>query len=110
VVWRSGATSALDRRQIAASRNVGAAAAFSRRVAGRILAFRASGGRLTDQQTSSTWDQFGRATGGPLTGARLTPATAPTSPSPAAALSQSWIGGASLSQCLTPLPRRTPTG
>jgi hypothetical protein len=76
VVWRSGATSALDRRQIAASRNVGAAAAFSRRVAGRTLAFRAAGGRLTDQQTGSTWDQFGRATGGPLTGARLTPATA----------------------------------
>ena len=76
VVWRSGATSALDRRQIAASRNVGAAAAFSRRVAGRTLAFRAAGGRLTDQQTGSTWDQFGRATGGPLTGAQLTPATA----------------------------------
>jgi hypothetical protein len=76
VVWRSGATSALDRRSIAASRNVGAAAAFSRRVAGRTLAFRAAGGRLTDQQTGSTWDQFGRATGGPLTGARLTPATA----------------------------------
>jgi hypothetical protein len=55
---------------------VGAAAAFSRRVAGRTLAFRAAGGGLTDQQTGSTWDQFGRATGGPLTGTRLTPATA----------------------------------
>src|ERR671913_143039 len=32
VVWRSGATSALDRRSIAASREVGAAAAFSRQV------------------------------------------------------------------------------
>jgi hypothetical protein len=76
VVWRSGATSALDRRQIAASRNVGAAAAFSRQVGGRTVAFRATDGRLTDQQTGSTWDQFGRATTGPLAGARLAPATA----------------------------------
>ncbi len=76
VVWRSGATSALDRRQIAASRDVGAAAAFSRQARGRILTFDADAGRVTDQQTGSTWDQFGRAVAGPLTGTRLTPATA----------------------------------
>jgi hypothetical protein len=44
VVWRSGATSALNRRSIAASRKVGAAAAFSRRVEGRTLTFHASAG------------------------------------------------------------------
>jgi Protein of unknown function (DUF3179) len=76
VMWRSGATSALDRRSIAASRDVGAAAAFSRRVDGRALTFHARGGRVTDQQTASTWDQFGRAVAGPLTGSRLGPATA----------------------------------
>jgi hypothetical protein len=76
VVWRSGATSALDRRSIAASREVGAAAAFSRRVEGRTLTFHAPAGQVTDTQTGSTWDPFGRATAGPLAGARLRPATA----------------------------------
>jgi Protein of unknown function (DUF3179) len=76
VMWRSGVTSALDRRRIAASRQVGATAAFSRRVGGRALTFHARGGQVTDQQTGSTWDQFGRAVAGPLTGTRLTPATA----------------------------------
>jgi hypothetical protein len=76
VVWRSGATSALDRRSIAASRDVGAAAAFSRRVGGRTLTFHVRGGRVTDAQTSSSWDQFGRAVAGPLTGSRLMSVTA----------------------------------
>ncbi len=76
VLWRSGVTSALDRRQLAASREVGAAAAFSRRVGGRTLTFHARGGRIRDHQTGSTWDQFGRAAAGPLTGSRLPPATA----------------------------------
>jgi hypothetical protein len=76
VLWRSGTTSALDRRSIADSRDVGAAAAFSRRVGGRALTFHARGGRVTDQQTGSTWDHFGRAVAGPLTGSRLAPATA----------------------------------
>jgi hypothetical protein len=75
-MWRSGTTSALDRRSIAGSRDVGAAAAFSRRVDGRPLSFRAAAGKVTDQQTGSTWDQFGRAVAGPLAGTRLAPATA----------------------------------
>jgi Protein of unknown function (DUF3179) len=76
VVWRSGATSALDRRSIAASRKVGAAAAFARRAGGRVLTFDSTAGKVTDVQTASTWDQFGRAVAGPLTGTRLAPATA----------------------------------
>jgi Protein of unknown function (DUF3179) len=76
VVWRSGATSALDRESIAASRNVGAAAGFSRRASGRALTFHTTAGQLTDIQTASTWDPFGRAVGGPLAGTRLAPATA----------------------------------
>jgi hypothetical protein len=76
VLWRSGVTSALDRRSIAASRDVGAAAAFSRRVGDRPLTFHADHGRIRDRQTGSTWDQFGRATAGSLTGTRLAPVTA----------------------------------
>jgi hypothetical protein len=76
VVWRSGTTSALDRRSIAASRDVGAAAAFSRRAGGRLLTLHAAAGGVTDEQTGSTWDQFGRAVAGPLAGTRLPPATA----------------------------------
>jgi hypothetical protein len=76
VMWRSGVTSALDRRSIAGSRDVGAAAAFSRRVDGRVLTFAIRDGRVTDTQTGSSWDQFGRAVAGPLAGIRLAPATA----------------------------------
>jgi Protein of unknown function (DUF3179) len=76
VLWRSGATSALDRGSIAGSRDVGAAAGFSRRVGGRTLTFHAAAGKVTDTQNGSSWDQFGRAVAGPLTGTRLTPVTA----------------------------------
>ena len=76
VVWRAGTTSALDRESIAGSRDVGAAAAFSRRLGGRVLAFTAGAGQVRDQQTGSVWDPFGRATAGPLAGSRLTPASA----------------------------------
>jgi thiol-disulfide isomerase/thioredoxin len=76
VIWRPGTTSALDRQQIAGSRDVGAAAAFSRRLGGRVLSFTASAGQVRDEQTGSVWDPFGRATTGPLAGSRLTPASA----------------------------------
>ena len=76
VVWRAATTSALDREQLAGSRDVGAAAAFSRRLGGRVLSFTASGGQVRDQQTGSVWDPFGRAVAGPLAGRRLTPAGA----------------------------------
>jgi hypothetical protein len=33
-------------------------------------------GRVTDEQTGGTWDQFGRAVVGPLAGTRLAQATA----------------------------------
>jgi hypothetical protein len=76
VVWRAGTTSALDREQIASSRDVGAAAAFSRRLGGRVLSFTAIAGQVRDQQTQSVWDQFGRAATGPLAGRTLAPADA----------------------------------
>jgi hypothetical protein len=75
-VWRAGTTSALDRESIAGSRDVGAAAAFSRQLGGQVLSFTVTNGQVRDKQTGSVWDQFGRATAGPLAGSRLTPADA----------------------------------
>lgn len=71
VVWKAGAVSALDARVIAASREVGAAAAFSREVDGRVLTLGVEGGALVDRDTGSTWDFFGRSVDGPLSGRRL---------------------------------------
>jgi hypothetical protein len=63
--------SPLDRRRIADSRQIPAAAAFGRKAADRILEFGWQDGRLVDVQTGSEWDQFGRAVSGPLAGTRL---------------------------------------
>jgi hypothetical protein len=47
---------------------------FDRRVDGRVLTFHLDGSRLVDDATASAWDpRTGRATGGPLEGARLEP-------------------------------------
>jgi len=65
-------TSALDAQQIRDSREVGTAAAFDRRLAGRTLSFVSSApGVLADLQTGSRWDITGRALSGPLRGAQL---------------------------------------
>jgi hypothetical protein len=74
VLWKAGARSALDQTQIATSKDVGQAAAFSRRVAGRVLTFDVTGGAIRDRETQSGWNIFGRALGGPLSGKRLRPA------------------------------------
>lgn len=64
--------SPLDATSIAQSRAVGAAAAFDRRLADRVLDFRAAGdGLMTDVHTGSSWDITGRAVAGPLRGAQL---------------------------------------
>jgi hypothetical protein len=71
VLWKAGTTSALDDAEIAVSRDVGAAAAFSRRVDGETLDFIVEGGTIRDRQTQSEWDIFGRALAGKLEGKRL---------------------------------------
>ena len=65
--------SALDSGTIGAGREVGAAAVFDRSVRGRDLTFAAGAapGEVIDRQTRSRWDLRGRATSGPLAGARL---------------------------------------
>jgi hypothetical protein len=73
VFWAPGAASALDRRDIGRSRDVGQTAAFDRRLGGRLLTFEFSGGEIMDRETGSTWNLAGTATAGPAAGQRLTP-------------------------------------
>jgi len=72
VFHKRGVVSALDGRSIPDPRDVGTAAAFDRRLAGRTLDFTARGdGTFADRQTGSVWDVTGQAVAGPLRGARL---------------------------------------
>jgi hypothetical protein len=73
VFWKKGTNSALGNPDIAAGKDVGSAAGFSRRVAGRTLTFESRAGRIEDIQTESKWSLFGRALSGRLKGQRLEP-------------------------------------
>src|SRR5712692_8697816 len=73
VLHQGGALSALDGPVIAASRDVGAAAAFERGVDDRVLTFSLRGDQFIDDQTNSTWDILGRAVAGLHVGDRLRP-------------------------------------
>jgi hypothetical protein len=76
VLWQEGTVSALDESAIATSQDVGAAAAFSRRLGDRVLTFQTDGGRIVDAQTGSSWNLFGKATDGKLQGRQLEPVDA----------------------------------
>jgi len=71
VFWKKGTVSALDAGEIVASRDVGAAAAFSRDIGGRDLDFIMHDDTILDRQTRTRWDIFGRAVEGRLAGRRL---------------------------------------
>ena len=73
VFWSGGVASALDNGTIALGRDVGAAAAFSPKLDGRRLTFRAEGERIVDAETGSEWDVLGRAVKGELAGRQLAP-------------------------------------
>ena len=74
ILFKRGVVSALDAGAISRSRDVGTAATFDRRLAGRRLTFTSAGsGRFRDRETGSSWDITGRATDGPLAGRRLAP-------------------------------------
>ena len=73
VMSRGGVLSVLDRGRIAESRRIPSAAAYSRRLEGRVLEFELRGGRIADSATGSTWTILGEAVEGPLAGRRLTP-------------------------------------
>ncbi len=77
VLWSPGTLSPLDDFEIAASRDIGAAAAYLPQAEGRALTFAPDAGepgRFRDEETGSRWDVTGLAVSGPLAGARLPPA------------------------------------
>ncbi|MDR7536911.1 MAG: DUF3179 domain-containing protein, partial [Armatimonadota bacterium] len=71
VFYQKGTASALDAGDIAAGRDIGAAAVFSPVVDRRRLTFAARGGRFVDTTTRSAWNILGQVTEGPLAGRRL---------------------------------------
>ncbi|MGE0559397.1 MAG: DUF3179 domain-containing protein [Burkholderiales bacterium] len=71
VMSRGGLLSALDADTIRDSREIRAATAYSRQLDGKTLSFESKAGQITDRETGSLWDIFGRAKSGPLKGARL---------------------------------------
>jgi hypothetical protein len=73
VFFHKGTASALDAADIAAGRDVGSAAVFSRAVDGKKLTFKVKGTQFVDDQTRSTWNILGSATSGALSGRRLEP-------------------------------------
>ena len=62
-----------DARRIAGSRQVGSVGVFSPELDGKRLKFRRKNGKILDKETGSTWNLFGVATEGPMTGKRLAP-------------------------------------
>ncbi len=73
IFWQPGTASALDASRIAEGRDIGAGVSFSREVDGQILTFSYDGKKITDDQTGSEWDVFGRAVSGELAGTQLEP-------------------------------------
>ncbi|MGB5079874.1 MAG: DUF3179 domain-containing protein [Burkholderiales bacterium] len=73
VFAKPGMSSPLDGASIREGRPIPAAAAFDRRVAGRVLEFSFEGGRIIDRQTGTVWSILGEASSGPLEGERLAP-------------------------------------
>jgi hypothetical protein len=74
-IWQPGKVSALDDAVIDESRDVGMAALYNRilEIDGEdvVLTFSIQDGAIIDDETESTWNIFGEATDGPLTGSQL---------------------------------------
>ncbi|MEM7345751.1 MAG: DUF3179 domain-containing protein [Chloroflexota bacterium] len=73
VFYEPGQVSALDKSNIEESKEVGSAALFVPDVDGQALTFSYDNGTITDNETGSEWDVFGRAISGELSGAQLEP-------------------------------------
>ena len=67
----SAASSALDAGKISDSRKVPSAAAFLASVGDQTLSFTLSDGKITDEQTGSLWNAFGKSIHGQLAGTQL---------------------------------------
>lgn len=66
-----GAVSALDKRNIAKSKESGSTGVFNRIINGRELTFHYKDGKIMDEQTNSVWDVTGKALRGKLKGTEL---------------------------------------
>jgi hypothetical protein len=73
VFWQVGLASALGASEIASGEDVGANGVFERTLDGETLTFILEGDTITDEQTGSTWNIFGEAVSGELSGKSLTP-------------------------------------
>jgi len=73
VFWRPGTASALDRSEIADSRDIGATGVYEPAVDGRALTFHWQDGAFVDRETSTRWNVLGQGIEGPLEGKHLTP-------------------------------------
>ena len=71
VISKPGMASSMDKRLIHESKNILAAAAYSRVVDDVALDFEITQGVIKDTQTGSTWNMFGVAEQGELAGTRL---------------------------------------
>ncbi len=70
--WQPGVVSALDKTTIDNSREIGTVALYSAEANGEILTFILNNdGKITDEQTNSTWNLFGQAIEGELAGTTL---------------------------------------
>ena len=72
VISKPGVASSMDKLLIHESKDVLAAAAYSRVVGNRVLDFEVRQGKIIDKQTESSWNMFGVAEQGELAGTRLT--------------------------------------
>ena len=73
VFHQSGTASALDARDIANARDVGASGVFLPEADGQPLTFRAEDDAIIDNETGSRWNILGLALEGPLAGSQLAP-------------------------------------
>jgi hypothetical protein len=74
VFWAPGMASAVDARELARGRDVGATGVFDRRLDETTLEFTAGErGLFRDRQTGSQWTLTGEAVEGPMRGRRLVP-------------------------------------
>ncbi|MCB9395960.1 MAG: DUF3179 domain-containing protein [Acidimicrobiaceae bacterium] len=71
VWWSPGTVSALDEGEIVDGDDIGSTGVFVPMVDGRRLTFRSGAAGVVDDETGSTWNLFGEAIAGPLTGERL---------------------------------------
>jgi len=72
ILWhRPGQASALDADTVAGGADIGTVGVFVPVVDGEQLHFEADGSGFRDRETGSTWSVLGRATAGPLRGAKL---------------------------------------